>query len=387
MRMRRAVLSAVLCVGLGVLPGVAVAQDDHTEDPVALAALLIADGNVDRARAVLGDVDPTAKGVDVVRYWTLQGLLHLDAGHPADAANALEKARLAAGDLPDPLLLLTLARARVLAGDPTGALEALDAGGPDVAALASAWTLRARAHRDRGDLVGALSAMDEGLARFPEQKALRRQQIMLLIEQGLTREAGVLANSLLERPDTTEEDVLVIAEALRLAGVHDRATELLEAALLSDPTSLEVRVRLAVVHLDADRPFAAARLFETAIAMDPEYAANAATLYLAAGRPGLALQANAQVQDAEAKVTQRFTILAQTGAWEQAAALAPRLARLGALDDESLRYGLAYAHFETGDYPAAEALLLGIEDARLFRQSTALRQAIQKCRSAPEQCG
>lgn len=379
---------AVLMCGLALqLATVAQAQDDPTEDPVALAALLIADGNADRARTVLAGVDPSVKGVDVVRYWTLTGLLALDEGQPTAAATALTTARAAAGEAPDPLLLLTLARARVLAGDPAGALAALNEGGADLDALASTWTLRARAHRDRGDLAGAWAAIEQGLERFPQQKALRRQQIMLLIEQGLTREAGALANTLLERKDTTEEDILVIAEALRLAGIHDQAAELLEATLLANPASLEVRVRLAVVHLGADRPFAAARLFETAAALDPEYAANAATLYLAAGRPGLALQANAQVQDTSAKVTQRFTILAQTQAWEQAAALAPRLARMGVLDDESLRYGLAYAHFETGHYEDAEALLLGIEDARLFRQATALRQAIQKCREQPEQCG
>jgi len=377
----------VLTLGLvGLCPPVQ-AADEPTEDPVALAALLIADGNFDRARTVLLELDPSDKGVDQVRYWTLRGLLDLDAGDPATAVTSLQQARAAAVDAPDPLLLLTLARAQVLSDDPTGALATLDDGGADLDALASTWTLRARAHRDRGDLAGAWAAMEGGLQRFPEQKALRRQQIILLIEKGLTRQAGELADALLQRDDTTEEDILVIAEALRLAGIHDQATELLEATLLTDPTSLEVRVRLAVVHLGADRPFAAARLFETAAALDPTYFHNAAMLYLAAGRPTLALQANSQVLDQTEKVTQRFTILAQTGAWEQAAALSSRLARLDVLDDESLRYGLAYAHFETGAWQEAEQLLLGIEDARLFRQATALREAIEQCRTQPEQCG
>ncbi len=384
--MTRLLLLAVVLLagGLAREAQAAPTAEDPTEDPVALAALLIADGKLDRARTVLASVDPSDQSVDRPRYWTLRGLLDLEAG---EAVRSLEEARHAAGDTPDPLLLLTLARAKVLAGDPVVALAALDDGGAELDALASTWILRARAHRDHGDLAGAWAAMTEGLARFPDQKALRRQQILLLIEQGLTRQAGVQARALLRRADTTEEDVLVTAEALRLAGIHDQATELLEAALLANPASVEVRVRLAVVHLSADRPFAAARLFETAAAFDPEYYTNAATLYLASGRPGLALQSNAQVQDHRSKVTQRFTILAQTGAWEQAAALGPRLARLEALDDESLRYGLAYAHFETGHYDQAEELLLGIEDARLFRQATALRQAIQQCRENPDQCG
>jgi len=357
------------------------------EDPVALAALLIADKNFDRAKAVLSDVDPDARGIDTVRYWTLSGLLHLESSDPAAAVSALEKALSASQGAPDPLLWMTLARARVLSGDPRGALDALDQGGAELDALASTWTLRARAWRDLGDSVGAWAAMEQGLARFPQQKSLRRQQVMLLIEAGLTRQAGEHAQALLARSDTTEEDILVVAEALRVAGIHDQAVEVLEGALLANPTSLDVRVRLAVVHLDAGRPFAAARLFEQAAALDPSYTANAASLYLAAGRPGLALNANAQVLDAKGKVTQRFTILAKMADWERAAALDARLARLGALDDESLRYGLAYAHFETGDLDRAEELLRGIEDARLFRQATSLRQAIGKCRDKPEQCG
>ena len=362
-------------------------QELPEEDPVALAALLIADQNFDRAAAVLAEVDPTAKGIDTVRYWTLAGLLLLESEDAPAAVVALDKAREAAGDVPDPMLMMTLARARVLSGNPQGALRALDEAGEELDGLASSWTLRARAWRDLGDEAGAWAAMEEGLARFPEQKSLQRQQVMLLIESGLTRAAGEQAQRLLSRPDTTEEDILVIAEALRVAGIHDQAVEVLEGALLQNPASLELRVRLAVVHLDAGCPFAAARLFEQAAALDPSYAANAASLYLAAGRPGLALHINAQVLDAREKVTQRFTIFAKLADWERAAALDARLSRLGALDDESLCYGLAYAHFETGDHRRAEDLLRGIEDARLFRQATALREAIAQCRERPEQCG
>ena len=362
-------------------------QEQPEEDPVALAALLIADQNFDRAAAVLAEVDPTAKGIDTVRYWTLAGLLLLESEDAPAAVIALDKAREASEDAPDPMLMMTLARARVLSGNPQGALLALDEAGEELDGLASSWTLRARAWRDLGDEAGAWAAMEEGLARFPEHKSLQRQQVMLLIESGLTRAAGEQAQRLLSRADTTEEDILVVAEALRVAGIHDQAVEVLEGALLQNPASLELRVRLAVVHLDAGRPFAAARLFEQAAALDPSYTANAASLYLAAGRPGLALHINAQVLDAKEKVTQRFTIFAKMADWERAAALDARLSRLGVLDDESLRYGLAYAHFETGDHARAEDLLSGIEDARLFRQATSLREAIDKCRERPEQCG
>lgn len=383
-RLATVALAALLS---GCPPAFAEPPEANTESGVALAALLISDGHTDRARVVLAQLDPTDPGVDGVRYWTLQGLVALDAGDPAAATVALESARAASGDAVDPLLLLTLARAQVRAGQPDAALATLDAAGGELDAIPSAWSLRARAHRDRHDTAGAWAALEGGVRRFPDHTALRRQQILLLLDAGLTRAAGEQARALLARPDTSEADVLVVAEALRLAGVHDQATALLEAALLRAPRSLQVRVRLAVVHLGAGRPLAAAQLFDTAAALDPTYAANAAALYLEAGRQERALNLNAQVQDPYEKVTQRFTILARTESWDRAAALDPRLERLGALSDEDVRYGLAYAHFETGDLDRAEHLLRGIEDARLFRQATALRQAIQQCRDTPEQCG
>ena len=80
----------------------------------AVAAVLNASAP---SRAARLDVDPAARGVDRVRYWTLQGILALDAGNHTGAVRALDSARAASEDTPDPLLLLTLARALVLSDD------------------------------------------------------------------------------------------------------------------------------------------------------------------------------------------------------------------------------------------------------------------------------
>ena len=52
-------------------------------------------------------------------------------------------------------------------------------------------------------------------------------------------------------------------------------------------------------------------------------------------------------------------------------------ARLGLLDDDRVRYGLAYAWMQVGDLQRADRLLGGISDPAVFRQATELRRAMQ----------
>ena len=70
-------------------------------------------------------------------------------------------------------------------------------------------------------------------------------------------------------------------------------------------------------------------------------------------------------------------ILLERDELEQAAALAPRLSRLGLLEDDDVRYALAYAHFRTGELDLAEEELKGITKRELFSRATDLRKAIE----------
>jgi hypothetical protein len=53
------------------------------------------------------------------------------------------------------------------------------------------------------------------------------------------------------------------------------------------------------------------------------------------------------------------------------------------LDDDQVRYGLAYAHFRQGDLDRAEGLLSLIQSPTIFAQSVGLREAIAECRASP----
>ena len=352
-------------------------SQDLEEDPLSLAAMLVSDGNLDRAAAVLDGVDAEQPDLDTVRYWTLRGLVALRQGLSSQAVAALEQAVAASPEPVEPALWLSLARARVLAGDDRGALEALDAASDDLAVFPGAWLVRARAAWRLGDQSGAWRALEEGARRFPDELDFPRQQVLHLVEMGLTREASERASVLLERADGTVTLALAVAEAMRRAGQHERAIVVLEEAILRWPDDDTVRIRLAAAHASAEQPLAAARLLQQVAERDPGVADEAAELFRRAGRDDAALMMNALVPDPVEKVRQRFGILLDLGDFERALALQPRLSRLGLLDDDNIRYGVAYAWFRVGGYDEAESLLRGVADPRVFQQASELRQAME----------
>lgn len=394
-------MQAALCWLWIVLIGgsAGAAEPPPEEDPLAIAALLVSDGRLSQAAAVLGELEPTAPGLDRPRYWSLTGIVALqqqdyaaaDVAFGRSAAEAVAGCEAEGGEdcdgAADPLLFLSQARARLLNGDPEGALAALDQRRAALADWPGSFLVEARAQEELGSQQRAWTALEAGARAHPEVADFPRQQLLLLVRMGLYREAGDRALAMTQDGTAGLADTVAIAEALRRAGAHDRAAMVLEEARLRFPEAVEPRVRLAAVYSGAGKPLAAARLLQEAAALEPKWALAAAELYRDAGRPEQALFLNAQVLEPDEKVKQRFGLLLDSQDFERAVALEPRLTRLGLVQgDESLRYGLAYAWFRVGGWDRAEALLQGISDSQLFRDALALREAIGRCREEEAAC-
>lgn len=348
------------------------------EDRVALAALLVRDGDYERAGAVLAEIDPAAEGIDVQRYWTLRGLVDLRAERAVDAAAAFERALGVATDGRE-LLEMHLARARLATREPAAALAALDRTGEVGAAIPGSWLLRAEAHEMAGDPSAAYDALVAGAARFPDQPELERQQVFLLVRLGLFREAREQGEGLLARPDSDADDAVAISEALRRGGETTEALVILEAAILEQGPDRDLYVQAARAAIDAGLPRAAGRFLERGAVLDPALALEAAEAYRRGGDLDAALRVNGSVVDPVSKARQRLGLLLEAEAWDRALALEERLTRLGLGRDDGVAYGLAYAAFRLGDTERAERWLTGISDPEVFRRATELRQIMAQC--------
>ncbi|MCB9727529.1 MAG: hypothetical protein H6744_02415 [Deltaproteobacteria bacterium] len=360
------------------------APDPSEPDPLALAALLLRDGHPERALATLDAVDPTTAELDLPRFHQLTGLAALQSGDAARASQAFERALQTGGA--EPLVSVLLAQARFALSDWQGTVDALDAAGDAGRAAPGLELLRAQALWRLDRLPDAYDALVQADARHPGTPELTRQRVLLMIDMGLFQAAAELGRVWLTRPDASAADHVAIAEALRQSRSFDAAEGILEQARLVWPEEPSLAVQLARTLVGAGMPRAAASILERQSFSHPELRADAAELYRRAGEPHRALRLNALIEDQPAKLRQRMGILVDLERFEEVAALGPRLERLGLMEDEAMRYALAYAAFRTGQFDVADRALRGIGDPDLFRKATAIRQAIDACRADPETC-
>ncbi len=353
-------------------------------DLVALAALLIKDGHLDRAEAVLRDVDPDAEKTDKNRYHSLMGILHLHFERPQEARTSFNKALATDGGRK--LVYVYLAQAEMALKNDQAALDALDRAGEVAATISGSFMLRARANWRLERRAEAWKALADGEAAYPQMFEFARQRVYYLIDLQLYREAVEQGLAYLERSEAGVEDYVALGEALRRSGQLGKAKEILEIAQLIDPGDRRVLLALARVYLDDDFPLIAARLMERAAIREPRYVVEAAELYRRAGKLQRALYLNAQMMDQKAKVRQRVGLLLQAEHYETAAGMAARLSRLNLLQDEDLRYAMAYAHFKIGDFSEAENYLAGLTRADLFQNANQLRKAMAECGEDGWQC-
>lgn len=377
---RAALVLGLLSVGCAQLGGKGGdSQEGESADQLALAALLIRDRYYERAGAVLAEVDSASEGFDRGRYHTLRGLVALAKGRHAEARDSLQIS--CQGEAATPVVWTYLAQAHFGLREHREALRALERAGAS-AGMAEALRMRAHCHWELGEQGSALATLALAEKRHPRDPSFPRQRTLYLLELGLNQAAASAGEEFLRRAGQTREAYLALGEALRRARQPDSAARVLEEARLRFAADERLLLALAHSHLDAGRPRSAAVVLEEAARAQPRLLSEAAELYRRGGDLRRALYLNTQIRDQQAKARQRLGLLVQLGASAQACALAPRLSRLGVLEDEEARYALAYAHFRAGDFEDAVEQLRGITRSDLFSAATDLRKAIESQREA-----
>ena len=376
----RLVLLAVLCAG----PVLAAAADEAEVNFLDLAALMLRDGNLDRALLALDQVDLAAEDVDLLRYHTLRGLAHLRRNEPEAAAESLQQA-VATGQA-EPVVYVYLAQARFSLERYREVLEALDRAGPELSRVASIYHMRAQCHWLLEEPDMALAVLDQAGEVFPEDASFQRRKVFFLMDLGLYREAADQGRKYLARSDGKLEDFVALGNAMRASGQLEEALLLLEQARLLHPGDITLNKVLAHTYIDSGKLNAAADLVFEASLLDPALTSEAVELYRRAGRLQRAMMLNGQVSDQETKLRQRLALLLELQRFEEAALMRRDLTRLGLLEDQDVRYALAYATFKTGDFGQAESLLQALSRPDLFRKAAELRRAMADCAQDTWQC-
>ncbi len=372
--------------------GVCVAED---VDYLELAAVMVRDGRYERAANTLAQVDLESAELDRARFHFLRGLARLNlslfsqAAEDFEAAISEQSSRAEADEKVtlDRRWFVYLAQAHFYSNQYQAALTAFAEAGEAADAIKTTYALRGEAFRKLERYEEAWDIFTAGIERYPDYQEVKRRRVFLAIDRKLYQAAAALGRDYLTSADATANDYLAVGGALYQAGSRSEALEFFEQANLRFPGSELVAHELGKLYAVMGMYRTAALLVERAsLRGSDDLTLEAAELYRRAGEPFRALALNARVADSAKRLRQRLGILLEMGRYELVALMDRDLRRVKLLEDENLRYALAYAYFKTSNYERSDQLLSGLRDSSVFRQATELRKAMADCRNERWRC-
>ncbi|MCH9699652.1 MAG: hypothetical protein K0U68_16260 [Gammaproteobacteria bacterium] len=378
-------------MSLLVIPGCLLAAEKQSEanvetDMLTLSAMLIKDGNYQRALTTLANVQITedTQPQDVIRYHTLRGLAELNMQQFKLAQKDFYQA-IKSGQS-EPVIYIYLAQAHYSLNEYDQTVSSIDKAGDVIKNYPALMEIKAQSQWLLGRKQKSWSTLNQARGMFPGDHRFLRRQVFYLVDLGFYRRAAELGKEYLSLSNASAEDYLAIGNALRLSHQFDQATAILEKARLLFQDNPTVAKVLAHTYLDMELPGTAASILEQAAYFDNTLVSESAELYRRAGQLNRAMLLNARIDNQKVKLKQRVAILVGMKNYERVAQMEPDLKRVGLMDDQPILYALAYAQFASGQYSGVEPLLNRLTEPELFKKATELRRAIQECQEQPANC-
>lgn len=360
--------------------------DENTSQPtdfIDLAAVMLRDGHYDRALMALQNVDLQDEETDLARFYTLQGLAYMNLNDAVAGRDSLQLA--VKNGQQDPVIFTYLAQAHYALKDYKSALQSINKAG-EHAQTPSMLALKSQSHWQLKETDLAISTLNLGQKKFPEDFRFLKRKVFYFVQLELYQEAAKLGRQYLEQSKAAAEDYVAIGNALRLSRQYQEALNILEIARLQFPANETVAKLLAHTYLDQGKLNSAAFILEQASILNADLISEAAEIYRRAGRFHKALTLNEGIQDQKIKFKQRLSILLALKQYERAANMESSLYRTGLLEDQHIRYALAYAYFSCKRFPEAKKHLDHLKEAELFRRGIELRRLMALCETEPWQC-
>lgn len=395
-------------------------QPNHLE----LATMMYYDGNYTKAANELSMVDRRSDTFDASKFYTLKGLVALKSKKYDEAITNLKKAIEATKvkryedpyaqkqkarrhiflfDLkkekkrkafdPEKIrrqkleqLYLFLSRAYYRKGAYANAIKALDAAGDAAKKSPSLFLYRADCYWKMGDKEHAIATLEQAADKFPEDRSLIKQKFYYLASLGLYHPAAKIAKTLLNDANTTAKEYITVAQVFLRGGAKEEALKLLERGKLKFRDDPKIPLLLGNIYLKEEMLHTPASLFEESANIDEKYLKDAVEMYRRAHEIPHALYLNTKNPDPREQLKQQVAVLISEGAFEKVIGLEADLARYGLLNNDTIRYALAYAYYMVKDYSQAQKHLKKITDSQLFSKATIIRKNIEKCKEKPLEC-
>lgn len=266
------------------------------------------------------------------------------------------------------------------------AVGALDKAGKRGRDNAAYFTLRAECYWKAGQKDNAIAALSAGSKLFPKDTTLSKQKFYYFVDLKLYQAAIKAAKAYMAKVPASDQEYISLAQMLLSAGENNEALKVLEEAKMRFPSSAKIHILLGHVYNKKDMPHVTAHLFEEGSYYDKAYLKEASEMYRRIGNLSHALYLNSKMMDNPEKTKQKVAIYVERGEFEKIIGLKDALGRYGLLEDDNIRYALAYAYYVVKDYEAAESHLKKIQDNELFSKATIIRKNIEQCKENSLEC-
>lgn len=418
-------ISILIVIFLLSLPVFAENTDqDYEVDHLALASVMIYDGRLDKAEAELSQVDTSGETFDAARYYTIRGVLDAKKGRHENAIEHYTRAireteektftppeksikmkyLFSIGesdreDVPEPAfdaekvkkdkiekLYLYLSQAYYKIQDYANTVKSLDLAGTRGRDRATLFALRAECYWKLEQYSGAIQALNKGLSLFPKDPALLQQKYYYFAEKGMYQAAIACANEYMAVIDADDKAYIILAQLLLEAEQPDEAIKILEKAKTKFRDSANVDMLLGHVYMKKDMNHTAAFLFKEGAYKDKKYLKDAVEMHRRIKDYSHAIYLNTQMSDAVEKLKQKVAIYLDRGEYEKVIGLEDDLERYNILEDDNLRYALAYSYYMARDFTNAELHIKQIQVNALFVKGTVILRNIERCRENMMEC-
>ena len=349
-----------------------------------LASLMLKDGNLDRAKLALSQVNIKDEALDLQRYYVISALYSIRTNKNIEAISFIKKAK-DMGEV-DAVIDVYLAQAAYATQNFQLTIQALDSAGVTVAKIPSIYHMRAQSYWNLKEHNMAIAVLDQATEIFSHDKSFPRRKIFYYLELGYNKQASTLGKDYLQTYKGELDDYVAIGNALRASGDQVSALQFLETARLKFPQDENIAKSLAAVYIHDENYYSAAKIIHDASLLNHNLIKEAAELYRRAGSEYMALSLNGLISDQTEKLKQRMGLMLQLENFEQAAGMENSLKRLHLDEDENIKYALAYSLFKIGQYPKAEVYLSQITDSSIFSKAVELRKIMQDCAKQTWRC-
>lgn len=380
---RRWLLYLLLAIIGLICPKILMAQEAGEVDHVALAQILIKDGYYQRAQRTLNKIKEDGEESQKALVESLWGMIELHHKHYDKAIDRFLKSQRMG--LKSTEIYLYLAEAYLQ-------INHLEKAEINLKLLHAEFKQKLPYHLLKAEILWrqkqklkAWIVLDQAQALGLSRLIIDKKRFSYLLDEQLYLAATDLAHKTLSQQGSFQE-VLAMASQLRQHQQYQSALGLLQILSFLRPDKEMVALEMAQNYLALSQSFSAALILETAAKHNISLSFEASEILRQVGKSYRARFLNMTTEDPAKRLKQKLALYLEEDDYLSLKYMIPQLQKTQLLEDQEIRYAVAYSLFRIGDFEKSNEYLNAIDKDGLFEKSIELKREIQNCQNEDWAC-